>query len=182
MTRPLIKKPGVPGGFVPIPYPNALEVASERFGQIRQQYGEGAIGLVGDDPPPTAIAVETQVLLMAGSTLGGMLRLLVESGEIDVELVADGVAGIPETALRRVGDPRELVRLIAAGELKGLVSVSFDPPATRGLAGALDQLEFHLAMDTVLGRVARHADIVLPLRPAVSVAPGAAAERSEPVA
>ena len=80
-----------------------------------------------------------------------------------MKLVADSVAGIPETALRRVGDARELVRLIAAGELNGLVSVSFDPPATRGLAGALDMLEFHLAMDTVLGRVARRADLVLPL-------------------
>ncbi len=163
MTRPLIKKPGQPGGFVPIPYPNAIDLAASRFAEIRERHGERAIGLVGDDPPQTAIAVETQVLLVAGSTLGGMVRLLVESGEIDVELVADSVAGIPETALRRVGDARELVRLIAAGELNGLVSVSFDPPATRGLAGALDMLEFHLAMDTVLGRVARRADLVLPL-------------------
>ena len=167
---------------MPIPYPNALDLAASRFAEIRERYGEGAIGLVGDGPAPTAIAVETQVVLLAGSTLGGMVRLLVESGRIDVELVADSVAGIPETALRRVDGARDLVRLIAAGELKGLVSISFDPPATRGLAGALDELEFHLAIDSVLGRIARSADLVLPLTGARPADTPAARRRATPPA
>ncbi|HEY8142315.1 MAG TPA: hypothetical protein VIG06_06580 [Kofleriaceae bacterium] len=164
MTRPLIKKPGQPGGFVPIPYPNALQVAAERFDQIRQIYGDDAIALVGEGPAPTAISVETEVVLVAGSTLGGVVRLLVESGSFDVELISQGgIAGVTDAPLRRIGSARELVRAINAGEVKGLVSISFDPPAGVRLAPALDALEFHLAIDSVLGRVARHADIVLPL-------------------
>ena len=184
VTRPLIKKPGVPGGFVPIPYPNALAQASRRLADIQLRHGDAAIALVGDGPAPTTVSVESRVLLLAGSTLGGMVQLLVESGQIDVEVIADGVPGMPDAALRRIDDPLELIREIDSGALKGLVSVCYDPPGVR-LARALDELEFHLAVDTVLGRVARRADIVLPLtaaRAADRSMRGVARERDEPVA
>jgi predicted molibdopterin-dependent oxidoreductase YjgC len=174
VTSPIIKKPGQPGGFVPIPYPNALDLAARRLAAIRAEHGEASVGLVGSGRAAAAITVETQVVHLAGSTLGGMVRLLVESGQIDVQVVADGVAELPDTPLRRIADRSELLRAIASGELKGLVSICFDPPGAARLADALGELEFHLAIDTVLGPVARRADIVLPLG-----APAAGGERDE---
>jgi hypothetical protein len=181
VTKPLIKKPGQPGGFVPIPYPNALEVATERFDRIRQIHGDAAIAIIGEGPVPASVSVETEVVLVAGSTLGGVVRLLVESGHFDVELISSGVPGLPDAALRRIDSARDLIRAIDAGEVKGLVSISFDPPVGVQLAAALDALEFHLAIDTVLGRVARRADIVLPLRAPLTAATGTASERTEVV-
>ncbi|HEU5056659.1 MAG TPA: hypothetical protein VFU21_09030 [Kofleriaceae bacterium] len=177
VTSPIIKKPGQPGGFVPIPYPNALDLAARRFAAIRAEHGEASVGLVGGGRATAAITVETQVVQLAGSTLGGMVRLLIESGQIDVQVVADGVPELPDAPLRRIADQRELRGAIAAGELKGLVSVCFDPPGAARLADVLEELEFHLAIDTVLGPVARRADVVLPL-----AAPAAGGERDEPLA
>ncbi len=46
MTKPIIKKPGQPGGFVPIPYPNAVRLASRRIAGIQTRHGEGAVAIL----------------------------------------------------------------------------------------------------------------------------------------
>lgn len=186
LTSPLIKKPGAPGGFVPIPYPNALDTAAERFAEIRRLHGDAAVGVIGRAAAP-ALAVEAEVVLLAGSPLGEMVELLVASGRIDVEVIGGRAAGPgDDPRLRQIAGARELVRLVEAGELRGLVSICFDPPREVPVGPALDRLEFHLAVDTVLGAVARRADIVLPLRAEVSLGAAAsgpgAGELDEPVA
>ncbi|MCA9677559.1 MAG: molybdopterin oxidoreductase family protein [Kofleriaceae bacterium] len=78
-----------------------------------------------------------------------------------------GVWGIDEQELPGAGvDAYELVRKIDAGEVKGLLSICFNPmvslPDSDFVARALDKLDFYVAIDFFLNDTARHADIVLP--------------------
>jgi assimilatory nitrate reductase catalytic subunit len=63
-------------------------------------------------------------------------------------------------------DAYELFRKIDAGEIKGLISICFNPkvslPDNHFVARALDKLEFYVAIDFFLNDTAHHADIVLP--------------------
>jgi assimilatory nitrate reductase catalytic subunit len=63
-------------------------------------------------------------------------------------------------------DAYEMFRKIDAGEIKGLISLCFNPkvslPDNNFVARALDKLEFYCAIDFFLNDTARHADIVLP--------------------
>ena len=60
----------------------------------------------------------------------------------------------------------EIVEAIHAGEIKGLLSICFNPvvslPDTTFTAEALDKLEFYAVIDFFLSETAQHADIVLP--------------------
>jgi len=263
VTKPIIKKPGQPGGFVPIPYPNAVALAERRFAAIQQRSGRAAIGVVGG---AVVEAVESEIVWLLGCTpaacspatarsvaaarargarvivqdsrpgepsgagdlhlpvrtggdgavVAAVVQLLLESGWLPAgegespadELVltwpaarASEETGVPEAVIRQVaevwssvrsatlvlgssagyraiGGAAELVRAIEADEIAGLVSICFAPPPDPRLWRALDALEFHLAVDSVLGDVAERADLVLPLPfpVAVDVDDGAAAE------
>ena len=63
-------------------------------------------------------------------------------------------------------DAYELFRKIDAGEIKGLVSICFNPkvslPDNAFVTRCLEKLEFYVAIDFFLNETARHADIVLP--------------------
>ncbi len=63
-------------------------------------------------------------------------------------------------------DAYEIFRKIDAGEIKGLLSICFNPkvslPDNNFVKRALDKLEFYVAIDFFLNDTARHADIVLP--------------------
>ncbi|MDA3874467.1 MAG: molybdopterin oxidoreductase family protein [Kiritimatiellae bacterium] len=60
----------------------------------------------------------------------------------------------------------ELVEAIHRGEIKGLISICFNPlvslPNNNMIREALDKLEFYVCIDFFLNETARHADIVLP--------------------
>ena len=60
----------------------------------------------------------------------------------------------------------EIMRAIHAGEIKGLLSICFNPavslPQTGFTAEALDRLEFFGVVDFFLSETAFHADVVLP--------------------
>lgn len=78
-----------------------------------------------------------------------------------------GVWGIEERDLPGPGvDAYELFRKIDAGEIKGLISICFNPkvslPDNTFVTRCLDKLEFYAAIDFFLNDTARHADIVLP--------------------
>jgi assimilatory nitrate reductase catalytic subunit len=77
------------------------------------------------------------------------------------------VWGIDEADLPRAGvDVYEIFRKIDRGEIRGLLSISFNPkvslPDSHFIARALDRLELYVAIDPFLSETARHADIVLP--------------------
>jgi assimilatory nitrate reductase catalytic subunit len=63
-------------------------------------------------------------------------------------------------------DAYEIFRKIDAGEIKGLLSICFNPkvslPDNNFIQRALDKLEFYVAIDFFLNDTAGHADIVLP--------------------
>ena len=63
-------------------------------------------------------------------------------------------------------DAYEMFRKIDAGEIKGLISICFNPkislPDSHFITRCLDKLEFYTAIDFFLNDTARHADIVLP--------------------
>jgi assimilatory nitrate reductase catalytic subunit len=63
-------------------------------------------------------------------------------------------------------DAMELFRKIDKGEIKGMLSICFNPkislPDNNFIARCLDKLEFYVAIDFFLNETARHADIVLP--------------------
>jgi len=63
-------------------------------------------------------------------------------------------------------DCYEMFRKIDAGEIKGLISICFNPkislPDNNFITRCLDKLEFFVAIDFFLNDTARHADIVLP--------------------
>ena len=75
--------------------------------------------------------------------------------------------GIAEPDLPGPGvDAYELFRKIDAGEIKGLLSICFNPkvslPDNTFITRALEKLEFYVAIDFFLNDTARHADVVLP--------------------
>ena len=78
-----------------------------------------------------------------------------------------GVWGIDERELPGPGvDCYEMFRKIDSGEIKGLISICFNPkvslPDNSFVTRCLDRLEFYVAIDFFLNDTARHADVVLP--------------------
>ncbi len=78
-----------------------------------------------------------------------------------------GVWGIDEKEMPGAGvDAYEIFRKIDRGEIKGLLSICFNPkvslPDNNFVARMLDKLEFYVAIDFFLNESAHHADIVLP--------------------
>src|SRR5262249_60024824 len=63
-------------------------------------------------------------------------------------------------------DAYEIFRKIDRGEIKGLLSLCFNPkvslPDNHFVTRALEKLEFYVAIDFFLNDTARHADVVLP--------------------
>jgi assimilatory nitrate reductase catalytic subunit len=63
-------------------------------------------------------------------------------------------------------DAYEMFRKIDAGEIKGLISICFNPkislPDSQFVTRALEKLELYVAIDFFLNDTARHADLVLP--------------------
>ncbi|HET9600426.1 MAG TPA: molybdopterin oxidoreductase family protein [Acidimicrobiales bacterium] len=61
---------------------------------------------------------------------------------------------------------QEIIEAIHAGEIKGLLSICFNPSVSAPDAGftaeALDRLEFYAVIDFFLSESAHHADVVLP--------------------
>ncbi len=77
------------------------------------------------------------------------------------------VWGIDEKEMPQAGvDAFELFRKIDRGEIKGLLSLCFNPkvslPDNNFVTQMLDKLEFYVAIDFFLNESAHHADIVLP--------------------
>jgi len=80
--------------------------------------------------------------------------------------IAD-IWGIDEKELPGAGvDAYELIRKIDSGEIKGLLSLCFNPmvslPDNNFVRQALEKLEFYVAIDFFLNETAHYADIVLP--------------------
>lgn len=78
-----------------------------------------------------------------------------------------GIWGIDEKDMPGAGvDAYELFRKIDKGEIKGLLSICFNPkvslPDNTYVARMLDKLEFYVAIDFFLNESAYHADVVLP--------------------
>lgn len=78
-----------------------------------------------------------------------------------------GVWNVPEESIPGPGvDAVEMFRKIDAGEIKGLLSICFNPkvslPDNNWITRCLDKLEFYVAIDFFLNDTARHADVVLP--------------------
>ncbi len=77
------------------------------------------------------------------------------------------VWGVKPEDLPRAGvDAYEIFRKIDRGEIRGLLSICFNPkvslPDSEFVARMLDKLDFYCAIDFFLNESARHADIVLP--------------------
>ncbi len=77
------------------------------------------------------------------------------------------VWGCDESEIPGKGLPaQELIEAIHDGQIKGLISICFNPlvsaPDTTFTAEALDKLEFYAVIDFFLSESGRHADIVLP--------------------
>ena len=78
-----------------------------------------------------------------------------------------GIWGVDERDIPGPGvDAYELFRKIDAGEIKGLLSICFNPkvslPDNHFVTRALEKLEFYVAIDFFLSETARYANIVLP--------------------
>ena len=77
------------------------------------------------------------------------------------------VWGCEESAIPGKGlTAQEIVDAIHAGEIKGLLSICFNPavslPDTNFTAAALDKLQFYAVIEFFLSETAQHADVVLP--------------------
>jgi assimilatory nitrate reductase catalytic subunit len=77
------------------------------------------------------------------------------------------VWGVQPDEIPQAGvDCYEMMRKIDAGEIKGLVSICFNPkvslPDNAFVTRALEKLEFFTVIDFFLSETAQHADIVLP--------------------
>lgn len=86
--------------------------------------------------------------------------------QADREFVAN-VWGVDESEIPGKGLPaEEIIEEIHAGNIKGLLSICFNPvvsaPDANFSQEALDKLEFYAVIDFFLSESAHHADIVLP--------------------
>ena len=77
------------------------------------------------------------------------------------------VWGIKPDDLPGVGvDAYEIIRKIDRGEIRGLLSICFNPkvslPDNNFVTRALEKLDHYVAIDFFLNETARHADVVLP--------------------
>ena len=77
------------------------------------------------------------------------------------------VWGIDEADMPGAGvDAYEMFRKVDGGEIKGLISICFNPkvslPDNHFITRCLDKLEFYVAIDFFLNDTACHADVVLP--------------------
>jgi assimilatory nitrate reductase catalytic subunit len=77
------------------------------------------------------------------------------------------VWGVSPDELPHAGvDAYETFRKIDRGEIRGLLTICFNPkvslPDSRFVARMLDKLDFYVAIDFFLNETAQHADIVLP--------------------
>jgi assimilatory nitrate reductase catalytic subunit len=75
--------------------------------------------------------------------------------------------GVPEETIpRKGGTAPEIVEKIHAVEIRGLMSLCFNPlvslPDATFTREALERLDFYVAVDFFLSETARHADLVLP--------------------
>ena len=72
----------------------------------------------------------------------------------------------PDSIPRSGVDAYEIMRKIDRGEIKGLLSICFNPlvslPDSSFVRRCLEKLEFYVAIDFFLNETAHHADIVLP--------------------
>lgn len=78
-----------------------------------------------------------------------------------------GVWGIDEKELPGKGHTAyELIEAIHRGEVKGLISICFNPlvslPNNNFVREALEKLEFYMCIDFFMNETSRHADIILP--------------------
>ncbi|MBA3468361.1 MAG: molybdopterin oxidoreductase family protein, partial [Herpetosiphonaceae bacterium] len=78
-----------------------------------------------------------------------------------------GIWGMDVNEMPQAGvDAYELFRKIESGEVKGMLSLCFNPkvslPDSEFVRRMLEKLEFYVAIDFFLNDSARHADIVLP--------------------
>jgi assimilatory nitrate reductase catalytic subunit len=78
-----------------------------------------------------------------------------------------GVWGIDEKEMPGKGHTAyELIEAIHRGEVKGLLSICFNPlvslPNSNYVREALDKLEFYACIDFFMNETARHADIIFP--------------------
>jgi assimilatory nitrate reductase catalytic subunit len=78
-----------------------------------------------------------------------------------------GVWGVAPDELPGAGvDAYEIFRKAERGEIRGLLSICFNPkvslPDSEFVARALDRLDFYVAIDFFLNETARHADVILP--------------------
>jgi len=78
-----------------------------------------------------------------------------------------GIWGISPEELPQPGvDAYEIFRRIERGEIKGLLSICFNPvvslPDSDFVRAMLGRLDFYVAIDFFLNETARHADLVLP--------------------
>jgi assimilatory nitrate reductase catalytic subunit len=83
----------------------------------------------------------------------------------DREYIAK-IWGIPESELPHRGSPAvEIIELIHGGEIKGLLSICFNPlvslPDANFTREALSKLEFYAGIDFFLSETLHHADVVL---------------------
>jgi len=86
---------------------------------------------------------------------------------LDHRAYVAGVWGMDVGELPQPGvDAYEIFRKIDRGEIKGLISICFNPlvslPDNRFIRAQLEKLEFYVAIDFFLNETARYAHIVLP--------------------
>jgi assimilatory nitrate reductase catalytic subunit len=78
-----------------------------------------------------------------------------------------GVWGMPVDEMPQAGvDCYEMFRRVDRGEVRGLLSICFNPkvslPDNNFITRCLEKLDFYVAIDFFLNETAQHADVVLP--------------------
>src|SRR5947199_316145 len=159
--------------------------------QARENGGK----LIVVDPRITPIARTADVFLPVkpgrdAALFNGILHLMTENDWLDHHFIAQhtvgfeavaehvpqwpahreiiaGVWGVKPEEIPEAGvDCYEMMRKIDAGEIKGLLSICFNPkvslPDNAFVTRALEKLEFFTVIDFFLSETAQHADIVLP--------------------
>jgi assimilatory nitrate reductase catalytic subunit len=159
LTTAIERKPGAPGGFVPIPYPNAIQTVARRIAAIQEQHGKGAVGLLGG----ASLTTEKTYLL------GKFARVCLQTPYIDYNgrlcMVSAGAANKKAFGIDRTTNPWSDMVGTEVIWVAGSNVAECSPITTNYIWQARELGAKVIVQDPRITPIARTCDLYLPVRP-----------------
>jgi assimilatory nitrate reductase catalytic subunit len=159
LTSALQRKPGPPGGFVPIPYPNGVKQVARRISEIQERHGNAAVAVLGG----ASLTTEKTYLL------GKFARVCLKTPFIDYNgrlcMVSAGAANKKAFGIDRTTNPWSDMVGTEVIWVAGSNVAECSPITTSYIWQARELGAKVIVQDPRITPVARTCDLYLPVRP-----------------